>query len=135
METQSQCYNLKTKLVSGRQFLAQDISSVVGNTGEEGVDASLRSHLLSKELEFPSHSAVKARFCSRVLAWHHTHTHLTSCLRVEKGPKPPCAICFKISSLWVQKIISVIHTYKTKKGKMQKVSLVNRESREAWEFV
>lgn len=80
-----------------RLILAQDISSVVGNMEGEGVDALPRPHMFSKELEFPSHSAVKANFCSRVLALPHVHTsYLLS--EVEKGPKPPCAKCFKISS-------------------------------------
>lgn len=90
--------------------LVQDISSVVGNVKGEGVDEFNRSQLFRKELVFPSHSTVKMSFCSRSLSLT-TDTRLTSCLRVEKGLKPPCAVCFKITSFWEQPMVSVIQTY------------------------
>lgn len=64
MKTQNPCYDLKMKLVSRRLFLAQGISTVVGNMEGEGVDALPRPHVFRKKLEFPSHSEVKANFCS-----------------------------------------------------------------------
>lgn len=87
MKTQNPCYDLKIKFISGRLFLPQDISTVVGNMEGEGVDAIRRPCMFSKELEFPSE--VKANFCSRVFAWHHMHTLLTSCPRWRRDQSHP----------------------------------------------